>query len=603
MSIHESSDAVIRKIIETGRDFITAEVSARLSQEQSPLFRDLHGNILWTARNTLAVDGTNVKRIGDIVKESNDLVTTVKIHSFAHEFMPSGFELADFEQDFLAPVPCGKFYLRNPEDSVSESEAREYLKSRQLILGSQYSLTGNRMIIDLGNHKVLPNGNYNAEIKREIIRKAISRHRVWALHKFHPAEILQIPEHGGLITFVKMSAYGLELVVNHSEHSDAIVGSQHTNSRFYFEFIGNGRDTPISSVELELYRPVNKKTRIFNPIDISSLGSGTKNVPSSLETICEKFKNGEINGFDIQYVNFTERPFDVLTVSRYDVNAQKRFYDELSTKENLILYFNRSPFKIDSTSQGDLSDRLKSLSKEGKLKELWFHSKDQYFSHDSIRQINELWENGTAVYWYNRLMDRWMAFYSELWVKPEKLQEFTDYYLSGRIISFYGSSKKISKESSQDTDDTIGGLAKFFNGKMAIITGGNGEDGSFMHYVTNKARDLESMSGAVFWEIPGQSPYGNLDFVQYFKSEDLSPRGELLHRISGVEIYARDFGWGTLMEASESRVKTRVEIGALRLRIYLGDSWKKVGETIGENNMNIVARGKDVYNLINTHYR
>lgn len=616
-SLHESEDAYIVRILKSEQNHILAEVASGLNPDHASLFNGGAKNIIWDARSTLARDGTNVKSIGEIALENGRIVTTVSIYNFIPEFMPAGCAIHDF---FGVGTRVGKFYFVNPDKVVKSDKLEEYLDRRHIITGRGWKiLSDGKLRLPLEKIIFCPNEFYNADIKRMIVDGDLSRSRLTAYQAMQSVEGLEIGKDGGLITYAALWTSGLEVFVLSEHHSEAKIGSQYTKGRFYAEFEGNRlANIPIGGLEVLLFYPERREIKFYVPVSLSA-GKGTKleDNPTLLEAK-KALNTSQNNGIGMGYADLSNGNLAVRkSVSRKDTREQIEFVKSFERLNDIYLFFNEFPLSTGIENKGGISDRLQSLSKEGRLKSLYLLNapKGIYFSDESVKDLNILWENGTQILWYNPILKRWMFYHSEFWVKPERLAEFIDYYNSGKMCAFYGSSKRISEGLSSIVDDAIESVLKFHGGQVAILTGGMGNSGSLMHYVTTAARRKGALVGASVWNCLGQIPNDDYDFVQYYDDRDLSPRQEQLQRKVECGLYWSEWGLGTAYEWFLDLTNKKIGVGEKTPLIMLGDDgWSDMLKAVKKqeakglvpkhamSGVYVVENGAQVYGTLCRHF-
>lgn len=625
MSLNESRDAAIVRIdkSKSNHSSITAEVVAKVDEGQRGLFLRNSELLKFDARSTLARFGFNVAPTGDFTWENGNLVASIEIYNFIPEYFPWGIAL---EQFFETGVPVGKYFLDDENRYLSASALTNLIESRHLITGEGAE------VIDGASHGILrvplqkvvyrPSENYSEQALRDIIHKRVPRGRLTKYQEPINVDELIVPSNSGIVTVSTLMTSGLEVIVNDPpdsgvKHAEARMGSQHTKFEFFLEYIGNGkRDTDLKGVELILSEPRQEEFRVYVPISLDSGANVSLEDNRSLEGYIQKFELSGDNLRFIEYIDFSDNlPGLYRRLSRGELAAQRDFYKDFQNNKNVALIFNQFPGKVGTESTNGISDFLTRLSKEDVLKTVYLNNAPNglFFSESSLEDLNRIWENGTTIYWHNESNQSWMVYDSGFWVKPEKLQEFIDYYRSGKLVAFYGSSKKMDADLNQIVDQTLESILRFHGGKAGFITGGWGEKDSFMESTSKNALDKSILVGAVFWNVPGQESYADVDFAQYYDETHLNPRQELLARSVEAEFYG-DGGVGTRLEFYNTLTNMKIGIGARKPIFLLGDARAlktevqaqvKKGLTPKEllNNIYVVNDGSEVYGQLCEHFK
>jgi len=615
LSLHESEDAKIVRIIESNHDWVKAEIRARIDAEQRTLFLDLNERVLFDARSSLARFGINVETDGNFVWENSHLVAQAVVRNFIPEYMPADVTL---DRLFETGVHLGKYYVDDPVMHIPEPLLREYLSTRFVIVGEGRKLDDNG-VLTLPLHKILlkPTANYSKDALRAIVSGRESRSRLTKYQEAQEVDRLVVPKKGGIVTMATLMTSGLEVIVLDKNHSGAKVGSQHTKFDFYAEYIGNGiEDFEIEGIKVFLARPRRREAKIYMPASLDS-GPGVRlDDNPTLKKFSSNFWFSGDNVQFIEYFAFIDDSHGVYRrIARQNIGIDG-FIEDFQNRNKISFIFNQFPGNIGRRVKGDVIDDLKRLSKEGRLKTLYLLNAPNgvFFSGGALEDLSKLAEQDTTIYWRNPNTNKWMIYYSGFWVKPEKLQEFVDYHKSGKLVAFYGSSKKISDEVAQIADDTLDGILRFHGVKVGFITGGWGEEDSFMQRVSQKAREKGLLVGGVFWNVQGQPHDVDMDFVQYYDERHLLPRQELMARVVEIEVYGPG-GFGTHLEFYNTMtMKSRVGIGARKTILLLGDASTlkaqaeylvKEGFASKEslNNIHAIDDGKRVYDILCGHFK
>lgn len=625
MSLHESGDSRIIKIRgdKSSDEHVIAEISTKIDGAQRELFLEHSGQVRFDSRSALARFGINVEAIGDFVWEGNDLVGLVDIYNFIPEYLPGPSSLA---QLFEVGIPAGKYFIDDPSRYLSAQELSDLLEKRHIMAGEGFE------VIDYGEHGALrilhdniifkPNKYYTEQALRDIIHKRVPRQRLTKYQEPDNVDKLIVPKNSGIVTVSPLMTNGLEVIVNdpaHLEikHTEARLGSRHTRYQFFLEYIGNGeQDVEIGRIDIILSKPRKKEFKFYVP---SSLGTGSatsSELLDSLKNITDRFKLRGDNLESVEYVELSDgREAVYKKVSREDLSAQADFYTGLNNKTNVNLVFNQFPGEVGTECVGDLSDYLIRLSKTGVLKNVYLNNAPNgtLFSDNALHDLHKLWENNTNIFWHNPYTNNWMIYYDGFWVKPEKLEEFVDYHKSGKLIAFYGSSSTIGGDLKQIADETLESILRFHGGKAGIITGGLGEESSFMENISRLAKQKGLLVGAVFSNIPGQAKYADVDFEQHYDESHISSREELMARVVEAEFYGVG-GVGTRFELNQTLTNLKIGIGNQKMVCLLGESRKYLSELEEDAKQDLVPRrilsniyvikdGKEVYGLMCRHFK
>ena len=617
MSLHESGDATIRRILEANHSWVDVEIAERIDNEQKVLFRDYERRLLFDEASSKARFGINALSDDKFVWEGNDLVTSVKIYNFIPEYLKDNVTLDRLVE---CGITVGKYYVDDPEMYVSAELVHEYLDTRFVITGQGWNLSDSGILTLPLGEVYKPTELFDIEALRRIINGIEYRSRLTKYQKPHNVKKLVVPKNSGIVTAATLLTSGLEVKVLDLprlglRHSEARIGSMHTRFELFAEYIGgHERDVEIDGMDIILIKPLHRQKKYFIPEAIKSSSDTTLEKNSELTEATRKFERPGYSVEFIEYVDLSGRKARYAKISRQEAREMGAFIKSLQNQENLSLLFNQFPGKISRKIRGDIIDDLEQLARNGKLRNIYLLNGTNgiFFSDKAIADLSNL-SRYADIFLRNPYTLRWMEFYRNLWVKPEKLQEFEDFYRSGRLVVFYGSSNSISEEETKIVDKTLDGIIRFYGGKLAIATGGWGREGSFMHYVSQKAREKNLLVIAVNWNVSGQSPNIDADAEQSYDEKHLLPRQEIMGKSSEIEVYGLG-GDGTSAEFYIMRTLRKIGIGARKPILMLGEASLMLDELKerikrglsldeGINSFYIVDANTKVYQLLCGHFK
>lgn len=452
MSLNESRDAIITRIMDdpNNPNNVIAEIASKIDGDQRQLFLRHSELLKFDARSTLARFGINVTPIDDLTWENGNIANTVRISSFIPEYLPQNVKL---EQLLETGVPVGKYFINDESQYLETNSLFDQLEHRQVITreGTKIVSHGDYGIlrVPLQNIIYVPTEDYSEQSLRDIIHKRIPRSRLTRFQEPRNVKILQVPSNGGIVTQIPLVTNGLEVIVTHPLHAEARMGSEHTKYEFFLEYSGNGvQDTELESIDIILSKPRQKQFKVYVPSEISVAPNTSLESNRSLENFIHRFELKGDNLRTIEYIDFSDNLSGLYRrLSRDDISAQKDFYNDFQNNKNVALIFNQFPGKVSTESVNGITDYLIRLSKEDILKTVYLNNATNgiFFSESALEDINNISENGTTVYWNNNSTNKWMVYQNGFWIKPDKLQDFIDYYNSGKLVAFYGSSKKMDE--------------------------------------------------------------------------------------------------------------------------------------------------------------
>jgi predicted Rossmann-fold nucleotide-binding protein len=333
------------------------------------------------------------------------------------------------------------------------------------------------------------------------------------------------------------------------EHTDARVGSKHTNGIIYLELMGGEKDIVKETIHLEVYKPAvgqdSEKRRFY--IDLKS---------TFLEGLYEE-----------QAVNND-------TIAAITDGQEKRLI-ALDGNYNRLLKGMRphTSLVLQDFPSRRLASYLIVAADLGLIRDLTFRrapEEEYFFRSEDLVFMNTLQDMGVEIYWKSPLQGD-LILYKQFFMRSSVIPSFNEAISSRKLAAIYGSAGDVDTETQNEIVAGIKSFKEFHGGICGILTGGN--TGSVMSFVSETTSSLGMLSGAVYWKIPGVDIDPNVDFAAYLARNDLLERQEILSETTEADIYVKG-GVGTNLENAITFVKKKLGIGHYKPQIFMGDFYK-----------------------------
>ncbi|MFH1076678.1 MAG: LOG family protein [Pseudomonadota bacterium] len=580
-SLNESPDCQIEKIIEANPSHVIATVSVFLPDEQLRYFERNHEYLTTDLHSTKARLGLNQKKLDSFIFQDNKISYTAKFWFY----MPEWSAGLTIDQLILPCLKVGKIYVKNPELRYSASELINLICNRTIIVPKGTTvLEEGALLVPVMPYIHLPNTRVlTPSYLRAAILKKIPREDLYFVQPEQKVDRVIVPAGSGVISHTTLFTQSNEIYILDSEHTDARVGSKHTNGVIYLEFVGGDVEIIKKDVQIEVFKPApfcNYTKAKSAPIIMRPI----KELDEEKITIA---KSGQVDK----------------TINLFG-NQYKDLLETLATDSSLSLI--NFPNRL-------LASYLIVAADMGLLKELTFKKapeEDYFFRSEDLAFMDKLQDMGVTIYWQNDRQGR-LVLYSKFFMIPGIIPSFNEAVKSRKFAAIYGSAGKVDEQTEQEIIDSVKSFKEFHGGICGVLTGGSA--GSIMSFVSQTARSLGMLTGAVYWKIPGVDIYPDVHFAAYLGRNDLLERQEILSETTEADIYFKG-GVGTNLENAITFVKKKLGIGYYKPQIFVGafynplKSWLQ--HLISENTVDsrifascyFIDHGRDIFKILCQHF-
>jgi len=387
------------------------------------------------------------------------------------------------------------------------------------------------------------------------VQKRIPREDLYFAQPEQKVDQVIIPAGSGVITHTSLFTQQNEIYINDPEHSDARVGSRHTNGIIYLELVGGEKDLVKEIAHFEVYKPAspeqNEKKKFY--IDLNS---------PFLEKLYEERAVDEKN---FAAISKAEGQKIIKLNEKYN-----QLLDELKPDTSLILqdFPNRR-----------LASYLIVAADLGLLKDLTFRrapEEEYFFGSEHLVFMNMLQDMGVEIHWKSPLQGD-LVLYQQFFMRSSVIPSFHEAFSSRKLAAIYGTAGVVDADTRTEIVDCVKSFKDFHGGICGILTGGSA--GSVMSFVSETTASLGMLCGAVYWKIPGVDIYKSVDFAAYLGRNDLLARQEILSETTEADIYFKG-GVGTNLENAITFVKKKLGIGHYKPQIFVGEFYKPLRDML-----------------------
>ncbi|NVM21239.1 MAG: LOG family protein [Desulfobacterales bacterium] len=547
MSLNESPDCKIEKIIRADADEVFALVSTDLDDEQMQYFVRNRDCLTTDLHSTKARLGINQEKLGDFELKENRISYKGRLWFYLSEYAV-GFTL---DQLMTPGLEVGKIYLKNPKLKYSSEELINLISNRTIIVpkGTKV-LEGGILAVPIMPFVHLPNPRVlTSDYLKAAVLKRIPREDLYFAQPEQKVDRVVVPAGSGVISHTSLFTQQNEIYILDPEHTDARVGSKHTNGIIYLELMGGEKDIVKEKVHFEVYKPAlaqhGAKKRFY--IDMTSSLMG------------RLYEERAVDGKTVAAVSEAEGQRFIKLNKRYD-----HLLRELQPETSLIL----EPFP-----NRLLASYLIVAADLGLIRDLTFRTapeEEYFFRSEDLAFMNTLQDMGVDIYWKNPLQGD-LVLYKQFFMRSSVIPSFNEAFSSRKLAAIYGTAGDVDADTQKEIVDSIKSFKDFHGGICGILTGGN--TGSVMSFVSETAASLGMLSGAVYWKIPGVDIYPHVDFAAYLARNDLLERQEVLSETTEADIYFKG-GVGTNLENAITFVKKKLGIGHYKPQIFVGEFYK-----------------------------
>jgi hypothetical protein len=240
MSLNESPDCRIEKIIHSDDIEVVAQVVATLNDEQMQYFSSNQEYLTTDLHSTKARLGINQEKLSAFELNGSRISYEAKFWFYIPEYAAD----LTISQLMIPGLEVGKIYLRNSKLKYTAQELINLISNRIIIVpkGTKVLEEGILAVpvmpfVHLPNPKVL-----TPEYLKAAVQKYIPREDLYFAQPEKKVDQVIVPAGSGVISHTTLFTQQNEIYIVDPEHADARVGSKHTNGIIYLELIGSEKD-------------------------------------------------------------------------------------------------------------------------------------------------------------------------------------------------------------------------------------------------------------------------------------------------------------------------------------------------------------------------
>ncbi len=587
MSLNESPDCKIQEIIRGDATEVAALVSVDLDDEQMQYFLRNQDCLTTDLHSTKARLGINQEKLGEFELKGMTISYEARFWFYIPEYSVG----LTIEQLMTPGLEVGKIYLRNPELKYSAEELINLISNRTIIVpkGTKVLEEG-ILMVPVMPFVHLPNpGVLTPDYLKAAVLKRIPREDLYFAQPEQKVDKVIVPAESGVISHTSLFTQQNEIYIVDHEHTDARVGSKHTNGIIYLELMGEEKDIIKEKVHVEVYKPAStqhsEKHKFY--IDVNS---------SLLDKLYEEHRVDE----------------DTIAVARGG-KGQKfvkldRTYGQLlhDLEPDTSLVLRDFPNRL-------LASYLIVAADLGLICDLTFRRAPEehyFFRSEHLAFMNTLQDMGVDIYWKNSLQGD-LVLYKQFFMRSSVIPSFNEAFSSRKLAAIYGTAGGVDSDTQKEIVDSIKSFKEFHGGICGILTGGS--TGSVMSFVSETTASMGMLSGAVYWKIPGVDIYPQVDFAAYLARNDLLERQQILSETTEADIYFKG-GVGTNLENAITFVKKKLGIGHYKPQIFVGEFYEPLQEWLKHmasegmvnakvfENCYFVRHGSEIFRTLCDHF-
>jgi predicted Rossmann-fold nucleotide-binding protein len=553
MSLNESPDCQIEKIIHADDTVVIARVAANLEDEQMEYFL-CHQDCLTTdLHSTKARLGINQEKQSAFELKGNTVTYEAKFWFYIPEYA-AGLTI---NRLMIPGLKVSKIYLRNPKLKYTAQELINLISNRIIIVpkGTKVLEEGILAVpvmpfVHVPNPKVLTPSYLKAAVQ-----KIIPREDLYFVQPEQKVDEVVVPAGSGVISHTTLFTQQNEIYILDPEHADARVGSRHTNGIIYLEFVGGEKDVVKEMAHFEVFKPASSQKNVNRKyyIDLNA------------DLLEKLYTDQVVNEKTILAVNDAKAQRSIKLNEQYD-----HLLHELKPNTALILqdFPNRR-----------LASYLIVAADLGLLSHLTFRKapeEEYFFKSEHLVFMNTLQDMGVKIYWKSPLQGD-LVLYKRFFMRSSVIPSFHEAFSSRKLAAIYGTAGSVDTDTQKEIIDSIKSFKDFHGGICGILTGGSA--GSIMSFVSKAAASLGLLCGAVYWKIPGVDIYPHVDFAAHLGRNDLLERQEILSETTEADIYFKG-GVGTNLENAITFVKKKLGIGYYKPQIFVGEFYRPLRDML-----------------------
>lgn len=543
MSLNESPDCKIEKIIQATPAAVVAVSSVTLDDEQMDYFFRNQDCLSTDLHSTKARLGINQAKLTDFEFNGNKISYEAKFWFYIPEYSAG----VTIDQLITPGLAIGKIYLRNPKLKYFAEELINLISNRTIIVpkGTRV-LDEGILVVPLKPYIHPPNPKVlTADYLRAAVQKRIPRDDLYFAQPEQKVDKIVVPANNGVITHTSLFTQQNELYILDQMHTDARVGSKHTNGFVYIELVGTDHDVTVDSIHAEVYKPALSQHRCRKQFFIDTKSS-------MLEGLYKE-------GLD-----------DHTAICIGEDQQQKRIHLNGAYGDLLRELQPNSSLVLQNFPNRLFNSYLMVAADMGLIRDMTFRrapEEEYFFRSEHLAFMNALREMGVGIYWKNPRQGD-LVLHRRFFMRSSVIAPFNEAFGSRKLAALYGTAGPLDKLTQKEVVGAVESFKAFHGGICGILTGGNA--GSIMSFVAKTTGDLGMLSGAVYWKVPGVDIDINVDFAAYLARFDLLERQEILSETTEADIYFRG-GVGTNLENAITFVKKKLGIGYYKPQIFVGD--------------------------------
>jgi predicted Rossmann-fold nucleotide-binding protein len=587
MSLNESPDCQIEHIIHADEVEVIAQVATTLKDEQMQYFSGNLDCLTTDLHSTKARLGINQEKRSSFELKGNKISYEARFWFYIPEYAAT----LTINQLMIPGLDVGKIYLRNSKLKYTAQELINLISNRIIIVpkGTKVLEEGILAVpvmpfVHLPNPKVL-----TPEYLKAAVQKHIPREDLYFVQPEQKVEKVIVPAGSGVISHTSIFTQQNEMYIIDTEHSDARVGSRHTNGIVYLELVGGEKDFVKERAHFEIYKPA-----------------------SSLQNVTRKFYI-DLNSALLEKL-YTEQAVNEKTIAAVSESEGQRFiklndrYDHLlhELKPNTTLILQDFPNRR-------LASYLIVAADLGLLSDLTFRKapeEEYFFRSEHLVFMNTLQDMGVKIYWKSPLQGD-LVLYKRFFMRSSIIPSFHEAFSSRKLAAIYGTAGAVDAHTRKEIIDSIKSFKDFHGGICGILTGGSA--GSIMSFVSKTASSLGLLCGAVYWKIPGVDIFTHVDFAAHLGRNDLLERQEILSETTEADIYFKG-GVGTNLENAITFVKKKLGIGYYKPQIFVGEFYKPLQDLLNHlasegmvdpgvfKNCYFIKHGAEIFETLCRHF-
>ncbi len=583
MSLNESPDCKIEKIIRADATEVVALVSAHLEDEQMQYFLRNQDCLTTDLHSTKARLGINQEKLSDFELKGNKISYEARFWFYIAEYS-AGLTI---DQLMTPGLEVGKIYLRNPKLKYSAEELINLISNRTIIVpkGTRVLEEGVLVVpvmpfVHLPNPRVL-----TPDYLKAAVLKRVPREDLYFAQPEQKVDKVIVPAGSGVISHTSLFTQQNEIYILDPEHTDARVASKHTNGIIYLELMGGEKDIVKEKVHFEVYKQAmaqyGAKKKFYIDLQSSFLDGLYEERVVDENTIAAI---SETEGQRLIKLTPPANPPGPDRVGERDsLSRSCRARAGLKGEGRVGVRYDRLLHELQPNTslvlQDFPSERLASYlivaADLGFIRDLTFRKapeEEYFFRSEDLVFMNTLQDMGVEIYWKNPLQGD-LVLYKQFFMRSSLIPSFNEAFSSRKLAAIYGTAGDVDGDTQKEIVDSIKSFKDFHGGICGILTGGSA--GSVMSFVSETTASLGMLSGAVYWKIPGVDIYPHVDFAVYLARNDLLERQEILSETTEADIYFKG-GVGTNLENAITFVKKKLGIGHYKPQIFVGEFYKSL---------------------------